>query len=645
MTEPTQPEAVAGLPLRSAIRWSLLAAAVASSLLGAILYSELATSGPSGREPGTLSPGEFDLLLTARAIAAFDFLPLWAGSIHPEAIGTYLGACEVAVLLLLGISGVTALKLCGLLHFALLCAASVGLTARLGGARAAALSLGILSFATPNLFGYHLSFLATTTEVIGLQLVALWWLIELRWSAPRLPGARLNALACGLLLGVTLIYSSHSLLLVLFSPVLLIVGGRPSALERLPQVGMMLGGIITFALPWQLGSGAPGLETSSFTLKSVPVADIITNLGVDDLVRLTRQLPFALSGDPELGGVTGLLHVAWLLALLAGLLWSCAPLLQREHRRHPPIAALLGFYGLAALTPMLFAGDLAGYPAAYRYCFNGLTVGVVLLGLHYAEQHQNLVRKRGRRPGTALALLLAASLAPGLVSLPSQASWELTSKEAAFFAAQHRLLVLEESPHLHFALLSPHVLGAERANWFQGYGMLLGEEFAHHRSLARARTNDPESSVPSAALWLQASEVDRTGALLSSFSIGLGLGLALDGTLSEDDLVLAGSVPGAAVDDLWFGIGAALGEHSFWGGSVPTLTVEGGAPALETMATSRVGFQQGYLSIEGVDAMQEDKLTALLDNDAAHWEGSAQLSLTHPFMFTRFAQEGRGEFK
>ena len=132
---------------------------------------------------------------------------------------------------------------------------------------------------------------------------------------------------------------------------------------------------------------------------------------------------------------------------------------------------------------------------------------------------------------------------------------------------------------------------------------------------------------------------------MSSFSTGLGLGLALDATLSADDLVLAASLPHSAIDKLWFGIGAALGEHSFWSDSAPSLTIEGGAPALGKMATSRVGFEQGYLSIQGSVPMQEDETAATLDDDRERWDGSAQLSLVHPFVFTRFAQERRGEFK
>jgi len=618
---------------------------VATVLMGVVLCSQFSRSGPAGESAPTLSPGEFDLLVTARAIAAFDFPPLWAGAIQPEAIGTYLGACEVAALLLLGIGGIAALKFCGLLHFSLLCGACVGLTARLGGGRAATLALALVSLATPNLFGFHLSFLATTTEVIGVQLIALWWLLELRWSTPDARGAQLKALGCGLLLGLALIYSSHSLLLVLFSPILLIVGSRASVRERLSQLGLMFGGIVTFVTPWHLPSGAPGLVTSTFTLKSMPVTQIIVGLGLDDLSSLTQQLPFALSGDPELGGIRGALHASWLIALLVALVWSCLQLLRPEKKKERLVEALLGCYGLTALTPMLFAGDLAGYPAAYRYCFNGLTVGVILLGLHYARQHHYLVGKLGALPGTALALLLGGMLAPGLLSLPAQANWELTTEEAAFFAAQHRILILDESPHLHFELLSPHLSGAERTNWFQGYGMLLGEEFEHHRALARTRGGPPGAKLPSTALWLQASGLDQSEGLMSSFSTGLGLGLALDATLSADDLELAASLPNSAIDKLWFGIGAALGEQSYWSDSAPSLTIEGGAQALARMTTSRVGFEQGYLSIPGSVPMQEDEITARLDDDRERWDGSAQLSLVHPFIFTRFAQEKRGEFK
>ena len=118
MTNTPYPEASCGLPKLKALGWALLGGLLGASTMGAVFYWQLAGLNYIGTERPTLSPGEFDLLLTARALASFDFLPLWAGSVHPDAIGTYLGAYEVAAFLLLGLGSTAALKVCGILHFA-----------------------------------------------------------------------------------------------------------------------------------------------------------------------------------------------------------------------------------------------------------------------------------------------------------------------------------------------------------------------------------------------------------------------------------------------------------------------------------------------------------------------------------------------
>jgi len=643
MTNTPYPEASGGLPKRKALGWALLGALLGASTMGAVFYWQLAGLNYAGTERPTLSPGEFDLLLTARALASFDFLPLWAGSVHPDAIGTYLGAYEVAAFLLLGLGSTAALKVCGILHFALLSATCTGLSARMAGARAGALSLALIVCVAPTLVGYHTRFLATTSEVIGIQVLALWWLLELRWSDPQRRGAQLSSLFCGLLLGLALIYSSHSFLLLLFSPLFVVLFGCATIRERLPQLALLFTGVAAFAAPWKLLTDVPGQQPTGLTLKSVPVTTLLAELGMDDLTTLVQRLPFALSDTSMSENPIMWLHVAWLVTLLLGLIWSGLSLFRRERRAESHIVeGLLGCYGLAALIPMLFAGSLAGYPAAYRYCFNGLVIGMVLIGLQFAKQHRAI-----RLPGTraALGAILAATVAPCALALPSSSSWEMTRDEAAFFAAQHRVLILGETPHRHFALLSPHLQDDEQRNWFQGYGMLLGEEFQHRRDLA-IREGAPAGDGPSADVWLKVPGLFSSTDLASSFSTGLGLGLALDATLSDDDLVLIASLPDSLHADLWFGIGAALAERSYWSQTAPALSIAGAPQALNELPNSMDALKQGYVSIHGaVTGTIESLVPFSADNSHSPGKAAAYLSLSHPFVFTRFAQEGRGEFR
>ena len=72
MTDTPYPEASGGLPQRKALGWALLGAVLGASTVGAMIYWQLAGLNYAGAQRPTLSPGEFDLLLTARALASFD---------------------------------------------------------------------------------------------------------------------------------------------------------------------------------------------------------------------------------------------------------------------------------------------------------------------------------------------------------------------------------------------------------------------------------------------------------------------------------------------------------------------------------------------------------------------------------------------
>jgi len=634
--------------MATALLWAAAAAALGAATLSLVLYWQLHLLDYSGPFRPSLAPGEFDLLLTARALAAGQYLPLWAGSVHPDAIGTYLGAIEVAVLLKLGLSDLAALKLCGIAHYAVLCGSATGLAARLGGRNAALLCAGLLVFGAPSLVGAHSYFVGTTTEVIGAQVIALWWIIELV-RAPGLGRSRLSVIGCGALLGTALVYSSHTAWLVLFAAIYwLLEAERP---RRLSSLAWLLVAIAVAVLPWKAAGGAPGPPAPAFTLKSIPVTAIIAGLGWDDISTLARRLPFALIGGREEGSSLRWLHAGWMAMLLASLTWT---LLSRARActRGPgrPLDGLLAIYAIGALAPMLFAGSLAGYPAAFRYSFNGVVIAAILLGLRYGDLHRLLAASSSRAAAGLLAVATSVALALGTLSLPSSAGLELAPGQAAFFAGQHRIFLVEDDPHRHFHYLHSAVRVGEQDAWLQGYGMLLGEEFSHR---LKASGNDTGGPLPSQAeLWLAPTRTLQAPAARRSIVIGLGLGIAYDGLLDQGDLKLVQQISPEQLGDLWFGAGAALAERSYWSGSPPVLRVEGGWQALGSALPLRGAFSDGYHSLVGAprDGLAEilpanASLEGQETQQAPSRLGERRLALPHPFIYNRIAQEGRGEFK
>jgi len=645
------------------MRWALGAALLAAAALSVTLYWQLHGLSYGGAIRPTLAPGEFDLLLTARALASGQFLPLWAGSVHPDAIGTYLAAIEVALPLRAGLSDLAALKLCGVAHFALLCGSTTGLCMRVGGRRAATVTLAFLLLGAPAMLGAHSRFLGTTTEVIGLQVVALWWLIELVRRQP----SRASVFACGLLLGTALVYSSHTLWLVLFG--LLYWSCEAHRATWRQGFALLLGGILLASLPWKAASSAPGLETRWLTLKSMPVASILAATGVDDLVSLARHLPFTLldtTGAMPADTPLRWLHLAWMAALCAALAWTLVArgraTLVAQRR---PVDGLLAVYATVALAPMLFAGDLAGYPAAYRYAFNGVAVAAVLVGLRHADLWALLAARGGRPAARLLTAATGLAVVLGFGALPAAATLELTPPQAAFFAGHHRLFLVPGDPHRHVRLLQASVRAVETDAWLQGYGLFLGEEIGLQSAAPREAGDEEQESLRPKALVGLADTLTQPSHRRSFFA-GVGLGLAADGRLDRTDIAVVDAVPPTQRGDLWFGLGAAVAERSYWSGSAAALEVAGGWQGLDGWPAQRAAFTRGYRSIEGArhegpaqllpaphgvesapaggaDPAAGDADPAAGGADPA--AGDASLALAHPFLYNRIAQQARGEFK
>lgn len=511
-----------------------LAGAAAAILL---VLSVRATPTPFG-------PGELDLLLTARMMSSGVLPPLWAGSVHPDAIGTWMGALGLSGLLRLGLSDLLALRGFAAAHVALLAASTAGLAARIAGVRAGAAAGAALVVGAPLVINAHTRYLATTVEAASVELLVLWALVE--WSrAPR----RGAVSVLGVALGLGMAFSLHVAVLAGLAAV--VVGRR-----QVRSLPWLLVPLAAAWLPWLLAPQPLGPPGSPWTVKTLGPGQLLGLVGVDDITALLTHAPFALSGGAA--GWLGLALVPLMAALVLALVGSVVATAQRST---PPAVGIVALFAVGAAAPLLLAGDLLGYPAAYRYFVPVLAPCAVLLGV-------------AARRGPALALVLALA-APGLSAVGAVGNTELTRSQAAFYAGQHRLVFPDDALHTHALMLTPWVRDDELSGWLQGYGLHIGREFARQVPGAQIEYRDgfvDEGGVPDPVnrFWRKQQAghwrdgMRWLGAQANAdFLLGVGLGLAEDGVLESLDLDLLNGSQDERLH-IAFGVGAALGERAHW---------------------------------------------------------------------------------
>jgi len=528
-----------------------------------------------GRGVSPFAPGELDLVLGARLIATGSRPWPWEAAVHPDALGTALEAA--ALVPLLGLGDVGALRTLGALHLGLFVGAVVWLAARLDGTRAGVVA-GLLALC-PATLAAHTRTMGTTAEAAGLQLLTLGAAI----AATR-RGTVGAAAAVGLLAGLGIAFSLHGVVLAgLLAVVIARAGGRlAGAFGAATAAAAALRGVRDPDGPggswWRVLSREPG--------------EVASLLDPGDVAGWLARLPQSAWPD---AGPWGL---PWVLAVLAGLALAAVAVRRGGERR------VVGAYALLAAASLLPAADLMGYPAAWRY-------HLVLLG--------PLAVLGGARvplPLAAVGAAVALALAPG------GAAPELDRPAAAFYAGQHRLLVRpQRPPHEHVRRLWPVVAAPEQEGFAQGYGLHLGREFA--------RIPDADA----ARWWAFAAELPSRRR--AGFARGFGLGLAEDGALSAPDLQALGACPPGLVEEVWVGVGAALGERAHFGVGGP-LQVRWA----ELRAVSLPGLRRGIAeTVDGTppaDLLPLDAPPAARDAVASEPKPPQRLfGLRHPLTYAR----------
>lgn len=611
-------------PPREALAVAAVAGCVAAVVYGITLALD---------DPGTpFGPGELDLLLGARMMAAGILPPVWVGAVHPDAIGTWLASATLAPLLRAGVPDVAALKLVAGAHYALLVATTSGLTARLGGRRAGALAAGVLVLGAPSVLAAHSKYLATTVEAASLEVALLWAAIEVgRRNRLR------HLVPLGLAWGLAVAYSLHAAVAL---PLALAAALGVGARRRVLAPTLVLAAAALVQVPFIVLRDPLGPMRPPFSIKSLGLGQLTAMLDPADLVTLAARWPFALLHGTEnipVASWTRWLHVPLALLLGASLLGALVLLARRAL---PEGVAPVALFGLGAGAPLLIAGDLIGYPAAYRYFVPALAAAAVLFALAATSS-----ARRAPVPAAALALLLA----PGLLAVPRATSTELSRPAAAYVAGQHRLSLARHPVHTHFLMLTPFVGDAEIGGWVQGYGRRLGREFRRTRAaLLRERETvrtRPEVGVPDRLdrLWVDAQPgrwleaVDWIGGTVRErFLVGIGLGIGEDGVIDGDEALLIEACTPADRAAVWGGIGAAAGERWHWVRDGEPLTL---APSLASPDGDAAGsFAAGLRFCGGEDAPAAD---ALLPGITVMPGRTPYLTLPHPLTYSPPAPRAR----
>jgi len=532
--------------------------------------------------------GEWDLLLTANAVAAGHPPPALIGAVQNGDLGTYLVALLAAVPIALGADPEFAGKLVAL-GFGAAVAGFVAAWAAVlaahdfeveegtpnaaGGAWTGGLVAAVLlATAWPGLHFELAGINGRTPEALLPQLLALFLVLDLRRG-----GGVAGATAAGVCSGIALLLSPVAAWTVVTLCAVTMTTARPrtgtySRIERAGLCLLIFGGatlgVVVSAL--LLPHGAAGL----WEFVGQTFADLFSSSGAGGSpgpgpVAVVALLGRALEGgahNPEL-------HWRGVMLLVTGFalaFTAVARILLSRMFRELDDGAVLAAVALSWIVPLsLLPMDRWFYPLAYRYWLLPLAICAVLLG-----------SETGRWVGTqkigTLANVGAWAVALFLLSPVMNIEHSITAPppsraDSLVAAGAHRMAQRPgHERHDAFLALSPDLSAEDRAPLVEGYGMFLGADAASDARDGLAVVHEWEAIV---RRW---GTRERTALL-----IGVGCG----GTaLPEVPPGLIESwVPAVADQEyLLYGMGLCIAEA----GRVPRPEVNDALPTIAALSTS-----------------------------------------------------------
>lgn len=511
--------------------------------------AHLVVHGPRGWPMNVL--GEWDLLLTALAIAAGDAPDAAIGTLHGNELGSWLVAAVVALPIRLGLDPVAAGKCVAVAFGASTAAVIVWLATWLSReSRTASLAAGglaglLVAVAWP---GFHFELQGVngrTPEALLFQLLAVVLVVTAAESGGLAAGRRR-----GVLLGAVLSVGW------LMSPVVLWTAGVAAVLfiwrilpeaevagDRARTAGTVAGCLAAgFLAPLLLfvvlvPGGGEGLQLFL-------VDQLGGGLGVapGEAERLGPavfgKVGHALEGGAHSPGLVlrplALAAIGW--ALLLGLALALGRALWRRRLRDP--AGSAAALGLSWLVPLaVLPLDKWFYPLAYRYWVLLLALGLAVL--------PSLLALRGRTGRIACATLAALALAI-TPSLPRSIVAPSASRAQALVSSgAHRMNPRPgRDRHAAFSALFPHVAEADRPPLAEGYGLALGGD------MAVLIIDERFDRAP----W-DTVQPPLEGAARQSFLVGIGCGVTAVGVVPAGAVAAFTTAPRADRPALFYGLG------------------------------------------------------------------------------------------
>lgn len=486
--------------------------------------------------PHFVAQGEWDVLLTASAMAGDGLPHVVTGTIRGQEFGSYLVALLVALPIAAGVAPVVAGKLVGLTLGSLTAATTVSIAAGLVSGvasqravvAAAFIGTAILAFSYPDWQAVSGGVDGSTRNSVLPQVLATGLALSL-CNRPA-PG---RAVLAGAWAVIGWLINPLGLWTLGWVFVLASIGAGGQ--RRACVVGVVAGAALTaIALALVLPGGGIGLKVFLSSHLGSWIGPILgsgvagpgvgaVEWGPTSVARHVGQVLAGRGGalEPGVGEQLGWLLV-WCAVLTSGALAA--------NRRSEPGWKAISWLGLTALfwwLPLsIIPENYRVYPAAYRFWRVATLVWMcgLMVGVGLAVDRLLVKRLEGMREVAALLLLgliSVAALAPlrslgQAVTLPAGDSVDELVKTGG-----HRLLARNGRPVLDpILVLVPHAPSGGVAPLLQGFGAVVGQD------IVRNPTSD----------WRRHWMLFRTElrpAWRLQIAVGVGCGLALEGASAD----------------------------------------------------------------------------------------------------------------